>query len=71
MKDVNFAMGDEHIVSGSDDGRFFCWNKRSGELEGIWNGDSSVVNVLKCHPHLPVMAISGIDDTVRALRITM
>jgi hypothetical protein len=54
VKDVNFlGARDDVIVSGSDDGRWFAWDKRSGDLRGLWTGDSSVVNVMKGHPHLP------------------
>ncbi|KAM0751269.1 WD40 repeat-like protein [Meredithblackwellia eburnea MCA 4105] len=65
VKDVNYAFRDEAIVSGSDDGNWFCWDKESGQLRGIFCGDESVVNVLQQHPRLPVIAISGIDTTVK------
>ncbi|EPQ29548.1 uncharacterized protein PFL1_02767 [Pseudozyma flocculosa PF-1] len=66
VKDVNFAgRDDRYVVSGSDDGNWFLWDTETAELRGIWRGDSSVVNVLQQHPSLPVMAISGIDDTVK------
>lgn len=66
VKEVNFlGPHDEYIVSGSDDGNFFVWDKASGELLGIWEGDGSVVNVVVPHPTLPVLAVSGIDDTVK------
>ncbi|PWN47068.1 WD40 repeat-like protein [Violaceomyces palustris] len=66
VKDVNFAgPNDEYVVSGSDDGNWFLWDTETSKLQGLWEGDSSVVNVLQPHPTLPVMAISGIDDTVK------
>ncbi|KDR83708.1 hypothetical protein GALMADRAFT_54302 [Galerina marginata CBS 339.88] len=66
VKDVNFlGPDDEWVASGSDDGNFFVWNKQSGGVQGIYEGDSSVVNVIEGHPHLPVVAISGIDTTVK------
>lgn len=34
----------DKVVSGSDDGNFFVWDKDTGKLEGIWEGDGSVVN---------------------------
>ncbi|KAJ9114679.1 hypothetical protein QFC22_005555 [Naganishia vaughanmartiniae] len=66
VKDVTFlgAMSDK-IGSGSDDGNFFVWDKATGKLEGIWEGDSSVVNVIEQHPSLPLCAVSGIDSTVK------
>lgn len=32
------------VCSGSDDGNWFVWDKETGRLEGIWEGDGSVVN---------------------------
>lgn len=34
----------EKVCSGSDDGHFFVWDKETGKLEGIWEGDGRVVN---------------------------
>ncbi|KAN0059721.1 hypothetical protein ACQY0O_008293 [Thecaphora frezii] len=66
VKDVNFCgRDDRYVVSGSDDGNWFLWDTESTELKGLWKGDSSVVNVLQPHPSLPVVAISGIDDTIK------
>ncbi|TFK23275.1 WD repeat-containing protein [Coprinopsis marcescibilis] len=66
VKDVNFlGPYDEFIVSGSDDGNWFMWDKTTGKLEGIYEGDESVVNVVEGHPHLPLVAVSGIDTTVK------
>ncbi|TFK43495.1 WD repeat-containing protein [Crucibulum laeve] len=66
IKDVNFlGPNDELIASGSDDGNFFLWDKASGALCGIYEADSSVVNVIEAHPHLPLVAVSGIDTTVK------
>jgi len=45
VKDCNFlGFRSEKICSGSDDGNFFVWDKETGKLEGIWEGDGSVVN---------------------------
>lgn len=56
---------DEFVTSGSDDGNFFIWEKKSGKLHGIYEGDASVVNVIEGHPYLPLVAVSGIDTTVK------
>lgn len=64
---MNFlGPNDEYVVSGSDDGNFFIWDKATGLLCGLLEGDSSVVNVIEGHPHLPLVAVSGIDTTVKA-----
>ncbi|KAH8927591.1 WD40 repeat-like protein [Atractiella rhizophila] len=66
VKDVNFTgPKDEFVISGSDDGNFFIWNKETTELVGIYEGDSDTVNVMQTHPKLPVLAISGIDQSVK------
>ena len=47
-KDVNFyGLQDEYIVSGSDCGNFFIWEKKTGKLLNILQGDKEVVNVIQ------------------------
>jgi nuclear receptor interaction protein len=47
-KDVNFyGLQDEYVVSGSDGGHFFIWEKDSGRLVNILLGDCEVVNVVQ------------------------
>ncbi|KAG2348948.1 WD40 repeat-like protein [Suillus weaverae] len=66
VKDANFlGPHDEFVTSGSDDGNFFIWRKSTGELVDILEGDQHVVNVIESHPHLPLVAVSGIDTTVK------
>ncbi|WWD19486.1 hypothetical protein CI109_103946 [Kwoniella shandongensis] len=66
VKDCNFlGTRSDKVCSGSDDGNFFVWDKDTGRLEGIWEGDGSVVNVMEQHPTLPLIAVSGIDNTVK------
>ncbi|TKY85587.1 hypothetical protein EX895_005749 [Sporisorium graminicola] len=66
VKDVAFAGGaDNYVVSGSDDGNWFMWDKLTSEIKGIWHADTSVVNVMAMHPELPVFAISGIDESIK------
>ncbi|KAH9938149.1 WD40-repeat-containing domain protein [Fomitopsis serialis] len=66
VKDVNFlGPQDEYVASGSDDGNLFIWRKATGQLHDILEGDGSVVNVIEGHPHLPLVAVSGIDTTVK------
>jgi len=66
IKDVNFlGPDDKFVVSGSEDGNFFVFRRSTGELHGIYEGDGSVVNVIEGHPHLPLVAVSGIDHTVK------
>ncbi|XP_057427167.1 protein ALTERED SEED GERMINATION 2 [Lotus japonicus] len=55
----------EYVASGSDDGRWFIWEKRTGRLIKMLNGDESVVNCVQCHPFDFVVATSGIDSTIK------
>jgi nuclear receptor interaction protein len=66
VKDVNFfGLDDEYVVSGSDDGNFFVWERKTGQLVNILEGDGEVVNVLQGHPYEPMLAASGIDHTIK------
>lgn len=59
------------MTSGSDEGNFFVWHKSTGALHGIYEGDSSVVNVIEGHPYLPLVAVSGIDTTIKASAVSI
>ncbi|KAI9735661.1 MAG: hypothetical protein M1834_001677 [Cirrosporium novae-zelandiae] len=48
VKDVNFyGLQDEYVVSGSDGGHLFIWDKKTTELVSILEGDGEVVNVVQ------------------------
>lgn len=48
VKDVNFfGLNDEYVVSGSDSGHVFIWDRKSSKLVNILEGDSEVVNVVQ------------------------
>lgn len=101
VKDCNFlGTRADKVCSGSDDGSWFVWDRDTGRLEGLWEGDGDVVNgtyllylaaqvplssetstwtihsptrakrrliatVMEQHPTLPIVAVSGIDNTVK------
>lgn len=66
VKDVNyFGLNDEYVVSGSDDGHFFIWDRKTCKILNILEGDGEVVNVVQGHPYEPMIACSGIDSTVK------
>lgn len=45
VKDCNFlGTRADKVCSGSDDGCWFVWDKNTGRLDGVWEGDESVVN---------------------------
>ncbi|XP_062210151.1 protein ALTERED SEED GERMINATION 2-like isoform X1 [Phragmites australis] len=55
----------EFIASGSDDGRWFIWEKRTGRLVKMLAGDGAVVNCIQSHPFDCAVATSGIDNTIK------
>ncbi|GMY06996.1 protein ALTERED SEED GERMINATION 2 isoform X1 [Fagus crenata] len=55
----------EYVASGSDDGRWFIWEKQTGRLIKMLLGDDAVVNCVQCHPFDSVVATSGIDNTIK------
>ncbi|KAI9106813.1 hypothetical protein K1719_022341 [Acacia pycnantha] len=55
----------EYVASGSDDGRWFIWEKKTGRLVKMLSGDEAVVNCVQCHPHDFAVATSGIDSTIK------
>ncbi|KAH9321611.1 hypothetical protein KI387_016250, partial [Taxus chinensis] len=55
----------EYVASGSDDGRWFIWQKRTGRLMKVLTGDENVVNCVQCHPFDCTIATSGIDNSIK------
>ncbi|KAF2276012.1 WD40 repeat-like protein [Westerdykella ornata] len=66
VKDVNyFGLQDEYVVSGSDSGHVFIWDRKTSQLLNILQADKEVVNVVQGHPYEPTMAVSGIDHSIK------
>ncbi|KAL0587881.1 DDB1- and CUL4-associated factor 8-like protein 2 [Plecturocebus cupreus] len=67
VKGVNFyGPKSEFVVSGSDCGHIFFWEKSSCQIIQLLNGDiESTINCLEPHPYLPVLAASGLDQNVK------
>lgn len=67
MKGVNFFGPDsQFVVSGSDCGHIFFWDKEGEDIVHMMEGDvEGVVNCLEPHPNLPFMATSGLDNEVK------
>ena len=64
IKEATF-FGTQTIVSGSDDGRIFCWDKRSGNLIRCFEADEDIVNCVQPHPSAACLASSGIENVIR------
>ncbi|XP_044074110.1 DDB1- and CUL4-associated factor 8 [Siniperca chuatsi] len=67
VKGVNFyGPSSEFVVSGSDCGHIYLWDKYSARIVQFMEGDrGGVVNCLEPHPHLPGMATSGLDHDIK------
>ncbi|XP_041462666.1 DDB1- and CUL4-associated factor 6-like [Lytechinus variegatus] len=64
IKEANF-WGDHYIVSGSDCGHIFIWDRYTAKLVMLLEGDKHVVNCIQPHPVDPLLATSGIDYNVK------
>merc|ERR1712110_924408 len=66
IKEANFlGRGGQYIMAGSDDGKFFIWDRKTANIERVLVGDDNIVNCLQSHPHSAILATSGIDPVVR------
>ena len=57
--------GNNFILSGSDCGHIFGWERNSGKLILLLEADRHVVNCIQPHPYDPMIASSGIDYDVK------
>ncbi|XP_044011066.1 DDB1- and CUL4-associated factor 6-like isoform X2 [Aphidius gifuensis] len=64
IKEANF-WGDNYVMSGSDCGHVFIWDRETAKLCMLLEADQHVVNCLQPHPFLPMLATSGIDYDVK------
>lgn len=64
IKEATF-WGNDYIMSGSDCGHVFTWNRHTGKLVMLLQADQHVVNCVQPHPELPYLATSGIDYDVK------
>ncbi|CAG9464325.1 unnamed protein product [Pedinophyceae sp. YPF-701] len=66
IKEATFVgPRDELVACGSDDGRVYIYESRSGQLVRTLDADSDVANCVQAHPDLPILATSGIENVVR------
>jgi len=64
IKEANF-FGDNFVLSGSDCGSIFVWEKHTGQLVQVLEADNHVVNNVQPHPFDPIIAASGIDYNIK------
>ncbi|KAF5278530.1 hypothetical protein FQR65_LT15656 [Abscondita terminalis] len=64
IKEATF-WGNDYVMSGSDCGHIFIWDRKTANLKMLLEADQHVVNCLQPHPTLPILATSGIDHDVK------
>ncbi|XP_044943713.1 DDB1- and CUL4-associated factor 6 isoform X7 [Mustela putorius furo] len=64
IKEANF-WGANFVMSGSDCGHIFIWDRRTAEHLMLLEADDHVVNCLQPHPFDPILASSGIDYDIK------
>ena len=52
IKEANF-WGEHYVMSGSDCGHIFIWDRYTGKLAMLLEGDRHVVNCVQPHPYYP------------------
>ncbi|KAL9891292.1 uncharacterized protein ACN427_009896 [Glossina fuscipes fuscipes] len=67
IKGVNFfGPNCEYIISGSDCGNIYYWDKNTEAILNFMPGDVvGVINCLEPHPSVPILATSGLDDSIK------
>ncbi|KAK3930304.1 DDB1- and CUL4-associated factor 8 [Frankliniella fusca] len=61
-----FGPNSEYIMSGSDCGNIYFWDKNTEAIVQFMRGDEKgVVNALVGHPQFPILATSGLDSDVK------
>lgn len=64
IKEATF-WGNNFIMSGSDCGHVFVWDRYTCEIVMLFMADSHVVNCIQPHPSRPLLATSGVDHNVK------
>ncbi|XP_069569691.1 DDB1- and CUL4-associated factor 6 isoform X5 [Brachyistius frenatus] len=57
--------GSNFVMSGSDCGHIFIWDRHTAEHLMLLEADNHVVNCLQPHPYDPILASSGIDYDIK------
>ncbi|KNE60185.1 hypothetical protein AMAG_05604 [Allomyces macrogynus ATCC 38327] len=67
IKESNF-FGSDLILGGSDDGNLFIWDRATGHVLDVLEGDGRIVNCVQPHPDLPYLLTAGIDDSIKVMQ---
>lgn len=66
-----FGSNGDYIIGGSDDGNFYCWNKKTTNIVNIIKADECIVNCVQPHYNSCFLATSGIDNNIKLWSPTM
>ncbi|TNN16265.1 DDB1- and CUL4-associated factor 6 [Schistosoma japonicum] len=64
---VSTFWGRNFILSGSECGHLIGWDRNTGKPALAIKADTSVVNRIIPHPHFPMIAVSGIDRSIKII----
>ncbi|KAG8451111.1 hypothetical protein GDO86_003397 [Hymenochirus boettgeri] len=64
IKEAGF-WGKNFVMSGSDCGHIFIWDRHTADHLMLLEADNHVVNCLQPHPYDPILASSGIDYNIK------
>ena len=53
-----------YILSGSDDGHVFMWDRRTARLLCVVRASDQIINCVRGHSSLPLVVTSGIDNEI-------
>jgi len=66
-----FGSDSQYVVGGSDDGNFYIWNRKTGNIVNILKADECIVNCVQPHYNSCFIATSGIDSNIKLWTPTM
>lgn len=65
LKSEATFWGNNYIISGSDCGHVFIWNRHTSEKVMLLEADTHVVICVQPHPNRPILATAGVDNDVK------
>ncbi|CAI4230031.1 unnamed protein product [Auanema sp. JU1783] len=66
IKEANFfGSRDQFIVSGSDSGSLYIWDRDTGNIKVAFYADEEILNIVQPHPSKFMLATSGIENVIR------
>ena len=70
IKEANFiGYHGNYIAAGSDDGFVYIWEKSTANLVLGFQGDQSIVNCVQWNPQFPMLALSGIESSIKICNV--